>query len=449
MSRYDIRRERTVRRDRAAIGGRHAVSRWRRARRRRRAALRAAIGRGDATRHQAPRDARASRRRERRVRRDRQRRRHVQGRAPPRRRADRYGARQAIDLKRRQVHRAMDAGRAAAREARDELEHRIAETKAAYNAGRDGGARRAVPRSADGDGRRRGLARRSPPGDSAFARPSARSRIVDLGWTLRDYAKRVWDNSGEDNVLFLAGGIAFNILLAALPFILLLAAGADVPAAVRRTQGRSTPTEQICRVHRSTAAGARHETNSPIDKLINGPAAHARLDHLLQRDRLRLVLDAPVRLAAHGARERVRHRERARHHRRQDLRREDHHRVDAAVRRERDGELVRRAGDAQRCRVLVTLGLRRTSWAAWSTRSDACSAFVFHRADVLRAVQVSPGSARARASPPGSPRRSRASLRRRRASSSRTTRDVQPGVAVHGDADGDRRSWSCGSTTRR
>jgi membrane protein len=32
----------------------------------------------------------------------------------------------------------------------------------------------------------------------------------------------VWDNAGEDNVLFLAGGIAFNILLAAVPFVLLV-----------------------------------------------------------------------------------------------------------------------------------------------------------------------------------------------------------------------------------
>lgn len=56
--------------------------------------------------------------------------------------------------------------------------------------------------------------------------PSARrSRLVSLSWTLRDYAKRVWDNSGEDNVLFLAGGIAFNILLAAVPFVLLLVWG--------------------------------------------------------------------------------------------------------------------------------------------------------------------------------------------------------------------------------
>jgi membrane protein len=50
--------------------------------------------------------------------------------------------------------------------------------------------------------------------------------LVSLGWTTRDYVKRVWDNSGEDNVLFLAGGIAFNILLAAVPFVLLLVWGA-------------------------------------------------------------------------------------------------------------------------------------------------------------------------------------------------------------------------------
>lgn len=44
-------------------------------------------------------------------------------------------ARSAIELKKRQVTRAMDAGRAAAQEARGDLERRLAETKAAYNAG--------------------------------------------------------------------------------------------------------------------------------------------------------------------------------------------------------------------------------------------------------------------------------------------------------------------------
>lgn len=46
---------------------------------------------------------------------------------------DRIGAaRDAVDLKRRQVSNAVDAGRAAAQQARVELEQRIAETKAAY-----------------------------------------------------------------------------------------------------------------------------------------------------------------------------------------------------------------------------------------------------------------------------------------------------------------------------
>lgn len=55
--------------------------------------------------------------------------------------------------------------------------------------------------------------------------PPSRSPLTSIGWTLRDYAERVWDNAGEDNVLFLAGGIAFNILLAAVPFVLLLVWG--------------------------------------------------------------------------------------------------------------------------------------------------------------------------------------------------------------------------------
>jgi len=50
---------------------------------------------------------------------------------------------------------------------------------------------------------------------------------ISLGWTARDYVKRVWDNSGEDNVFFLAGGVAFDIILAAVPFVLLVVWGAS------------------------------------------------------------------------------------------------------------------------------------------------------------------------------------------------------------------------------
>jgi membrane protein len=42
---------------------------------------------------------------------------------------------------------------------------------------------------------------------------------------LADYVRRVWFNSGEDNVFFLASGVAFNILLAAVPFVLVVVSG--------------------------------------------------------------------------------------------------------------------------------------------------------------------------------------------------------------------------------
>lgn len=43
--------------------------------------------------------------------------------------------------------------------------------------------------------------------------------------SVADYVRRVWNNSGEDNVFFLAGGVAFNILLAAVPFVLVVMSG--------------------------------------------------------------------------------------------------------------------------------------------------------------------------------------------------------------------------------
>ena len=47
------------------------------------------------------------------------------------------------------------------------------------------------------------------------------TRVEPLG----DIVRRVWNQSAEDNVLFLAGGLAFNILLALVPFVLLLISG--------------------------------------------------------------------------------------------------------------------------------------------------------------------------------------------------------------------------------
>lgn len=40
-----------------------------------------------------------------------------------------------------------------------------------------------------------------------------------------DITRRIWQQSAEDNVLFLAGGLAFNVLLALLPFTLVVVSG--------------------------------------------------------------------------------------------------------------------------------------------------------------------------------------------------------------------------------
>ena len=59
---------------------------------------------------------------------------------------DRVGqVRDAVDVKKEQVSRAVEAGRAAAQAARDELERRIADTKAAYAT--SGGQRLRTPRA--------------------------------------------------------------------------------------------------------------------------------------------------------------------------------------------------------------------------------------------------------------------------------------------------------------
>lgn len=52
-----------------------------------------------------------------------------------------------------------------------------------------------------------------------------RPRFSGFRWVVRDYIVRMWDNAYEDNVLFLASGIAFDVLLASVPFVITLVSG--------------------------------------------------------------------------------------------------------------------------------------------------------------------------------------------------------------------------------
>ena len=86
-----------------------------------------------------------------------------------------------------------------------------------------------------------------------------------IAWTLRDYAKRVWDNAGEDNIFFLAGGVSFNLLLAAVPFVLLLFSALGYildQTAADATSRVWMFIERLLPPHAETA-------DSPLHKLIN------------------------------------------------------------------------------------------------------------------------------------------------------------------------------------
>ena len=101
-----------------------------------------------------------------------------------------------------------------------------------------------------------------------MARRPISSRVY---WTLRDYAKRVWDNAGEDNIFFLAGGIAFNILLAAVPFVLLLVSG----LATLLNRSADQTYLDVTSIIDSLLPPHAETSESPVHKLLND-IIHAR-----------------------------------------------------------------------------------------------------------------------------------------------------------------------------
>ncbi|MDF1503322.1 YihY/virulence factor BrkB family protein [Roseisolibacter sp. H3M3-2] len=100
-------------------------------------------------------------------------------------------------------------------------------------------------------------------------RGARRPALVQAGWTLRDYARRVWDNSGEDNVFFLAGGIAFNILLAAVPFALLLITGLAYLLDQSAERSTQTVSELIDRMLPGTLTAGRDALHRVITDAIS------------------------------------------------------------------------------------------------------------------------------------------------------------------------------------
>lgn len=122
-------------------------------------------------------------------------------------------------------------------------------------------------------------------GQAAIDSPTAAShtlwpRIVSVArrtvWgrqaALQDYVRRVWDNSAEDNIFFLASGVAFNIILAAIPFCLLVVSGLGYALNMSPTTSLVNVSSLLDRLMPpgQGAGTARHFVHSLLLDLIRG-----------------------------------------------------------------------------------------------------------------------------------------------------------------------------------
>jgi membrane protein len=93
------------------------------------------------------------------------------------------------------------------------------------------------------------MARRFPPSVSAGSLlAAARGAVSRTFRSTADFASRVWHKAGDDDIFFLAGGISFNFLLAAIPFLLLLIAAFGYLLQANLADPESAAVEYVLRI---------------------------------------------------------------------------------------------------------------------------------------------------------------------------------------------------------
>jgi len=83
-----------------------------------------------------------------------------------------------------------------------------------------------------------------------------------------DIARRVWDQSGSDNVTFLAGGLAFNVLLALVPFVLLLMLGLSLLLGNEPQQAADTVTRLVQALLPTDATSSSQLLRDAVDEVL-------------------------------------------------------------------------------------------------------------------------------------------------------------------------------------
>ena len=83
-----------------------------------------------------------------------------------------------------------------------------------------------------------------------------------------DIARRVWNQSGDDNVTFLAGGLAFNVLLALVPFVLLLILGLSLLLGNQPQQAADTVTHLVQALLPTDAVSSSQLLRDAVDEVL-------------------------------------------------------------------------------------------------------------------------------------------------------------------------------------
>jgi membrane protein len=101
--------------------------------------------------------------------------------------------------------------------------------------------------------------------------PSVLPRYHKIGYRLREFARRLWEKCDEDDVFFMAGAIAFNVVVALVPLIIL---GIGVAGFVLRARF-GDPTEAVVALiaENIPQAGADVDVTGLLRRLTDGLVA--------------------------------------------------------------------------------------------------------------------------------------------------------------------------------